>query len=226
MKIIAFTLVLLSSPSLFGQTRIGGDLNTQLNTINFTTHYQRVIRGPFLFSAGIGAGLYGHGKNVGDEAQIVEGFGFGNAFKTLPSTYSTQRPSYLLRATEASSAGYCAFIGFGVFKEFANFHGIRFNVNHRFSLIRSKVTAYYRDFEIQETIPTLHEIWHSVGAVNLELYHTIRLSGRNSFYWGMKLPYYYSLDKARFDPKVHQEVLYQLQPELAVGFTRSIGTCD
>lgn len=226
MKIFASVLFLMSSPFLMSQSRIGGDLNTQLNTINFTAHYQRVIKGPFLFTTGIGAGLYGHGKNVGDENQIVNGFGFGNAFPRLPKRFSSDRPDYLLRATEVKSSGYCAFVGIGAFKEFANLHGVRMNLNHRFSIIHSKVTAYYRDFNLQETISTPATIWHAVGAVSLEFYHTMRMSGRNTFYWGFKLPYYYSMDKTRFDPKVNGEVLHQFQPELSVGFTHSIGTCD
>lgn len=225
MKLLFTILLILLSTVVTGQQRIGADINTRLNTLNFTVHYQKVIKGPFLFSAGIGGGYYGHGENWGSKAQIKNGFGFGNAYSDLDNAFADSS-SYLLRATKTRGSGITAFVGLGVYKEFANYHGIRVNINTRFSMVNSKVRGSYRDFNTERAIFVTKNIIHPVGAVSLELYHTMRLTGRTTFYWGFKMPYYFSLDNAKFNPKVDSEVFHKLLPDLSIGFTRAIGRCD
>jgi len=62
--------------------------------------------------------------------------------------------------------------------------------------------------------------------VSPELYHTIRIGGRSTFYYGVRLPYYFSLHIDNFDPQVDKDLFYGLEPELAVGVTWQIGKCD
>jgi hypothetical protein len=223
-------LRLLIALFLFGnanaQQRIGVDFNSRLINGHLTVQYHRVIKGPFLFTAGIGGGFHGYSENVGSESQVRNGF-YQKGYPYFPDTEVDEDGDYLLRGTDTKGAGWTAAVGIGVFKEFANFHGFRFNINHTFSWMRSDTKAFYKDFDqIAITTSKYKDIWHPLGAISLELYHTLRVNGRFTFYWGVKLPYYYSLDKGRYNPKVDSELFHKFLPDLSIGFTRAVGKCD
>ncbi len=226
MRLLCTLSLLLFASSSFGQQRIGFDFNSRLTNANFTVQYHRVIKGPLLFTTGISGGYFGPAGNFSDSAQVVNGF-HQNSYPTLTNSFSRNGGNYQLRGTGTKGTGIGAFVGVGVFKEFANFHGFRLNVNHHFLWGRSHISAYYRDYN-QERGNTWRtaNVWHPLGAVSIELYHTMRLNGRFTFYWGGKLPYYYSMDKARFNPKVDGELFHKFLPDISIGITRAVGKCD
>lgn len=227
MKIVSTAFILIAFQVSYAQQRIGVDFNSRLINGNLTVQFHKVIRGPFLFTTGICGGSYGPGGSFSDSAQVVNGF-HHNSYPNFPEQFSNSDGDFMLRGIGTKGTGVGAFVGLGVFKEFAKLHGFRFNVNHYFLWARSRAHASYRDYtdEIWGRTGRNQNIWHPVGAVSLELYHTYRINGRYTFYWGGKLPYFYSMDKARFHPKVQGEIFYKFLPDISIGITRAVGKCD
>jgi len=226
MKNICTVLLFLFSGTLVAQQRIGADLNTRLGNAHFTVQYHRVIKGSLLLTSGLGGGYHGFAQTIGNEDQVQNGF-FHNSYRSFPQEIVEDNARMQLTGTDVKGSGITGFVGIGFFKEFKNFHGFRCNVNHTFSWMRSKVRAFYKDYDlIGATTSEFQIIEHPLGAVSLELYHTIRINGRWTFYWGAKLPYYYSLDKARYDPRADSELFHKFLFDASFGFSKSIGKCD
>lgn len=226
MKHFFLTLALCCSVTAFSQQRIGFDLNTHLTNFNFTAHYQKVIKGPLLLSTGVFGGKYDDGQNMNDTALVYSGLNLGIAYPQLPGSITNPEGTFILGSTATIGYGLGAYIGIGIFKEFKNFHGIRFNVNQRFGYMLSDVrSSYYRPMKFR-FLHAYTNVWHLSGATVLELYHTYRFTGRSTLYWGFKLPYHYSLDKKKFNPQKTSEALYQFTYDLSFGMTYAIGKCD
>jgi hypothetical protein len=224
-SIIIFSCFLLSLNS-FGQKRIGVDLNTHLINLNCAIHFQEVIKGPFLYSAGIFFGGNGYGSNYNSNKAVENGHDIGAAYPGIPSTYTDTSGTYNLKSYSNLGRGFGVQVGLGVFKEFGRSHGIRFNINNRFGWMKSDMLVYYHMDGVERSKVTRPDIYHPVGAVSLELYHTIRISGRSTFCWGLKAPYFYTLDKGRFNPQRDSELYHKFKLDLSIGITRAIGSCD
>lgn len=212
--------------SAFNQKRIGVDASTQLNNLNFTFHYQQVIKRNWLFGAGFFAG------GNGDAMVLNDTMGLYN--NTIRSPYSnvnqpyidSNNVSYSILEYQARGKSIGLQAGFGYFHEFGVKHGIRANLYAKLGYASSKIYGYYRSTEtFTEAFRRLYAS-HWVGAVSLELVHTIRFSKRYTFYYGAKVPFYFSIDKATFDPQSFQDLYAGVEPELTLGITRIIGQCD
>lgn len=226
MRYFFLTLLLCSSTYLLGQQRIGFDLNTHLTNMNFTVHYQKVIKGPLLLATGLFGGKYDDGSNMNDTALVYSGLNLGIAYPKLPKSITNAEGTFLLGSTATIGYGAGAYVGLGLFKEFKNYHGIRFNLNQRFGYMLSDVrSSYYRPMKYR-FLHTYTNIWHLSGATTMELYHTYRRDGRYTFYWGFKVPYHYTLNKRVFNPQKTSEALYQFTMDLSLGLTYAIGKCD
>lgn len=210
-----------------GQQRIGLTLNTRLNSLNFTGTYQKVIKGPLLVSIGAGAGSFGHSDNEVTNRYINNNNGFGSSYTVVPNEVQGKIGTCQLVHTKTAGKGMFLSAGFGVFKEFQNYQGIRFNLNNEFTWAHSEISGYYQNPSAFNSVTTRKfQVWHPIGAISLEVYHTMRMTGRYTMFWGIKLPYHYSLDKGRFSPRFSDELFYNFRGELAVGFTKAIGSCD
>lgn len=222
-----FLIICLSISGLsFGQKRIGIDVNTHFHNLNFTTHYQQVIKGPILFSTGIFFGDYGEGGNFNDPSVIAGGFDIGAAYPSVNMTHTDTSGVHHLKSYRADGHGFGVHFGIGIYKEFRNFHGIRFNLNNRIGWMKSDIRAIYVLPGMTRGHGESFTIRHPVGGLTLELYHTVRMSGRSTFYWGVKAPYYYTLDKGRYNPKKDSEMFYKFRMDMTIGFTRAIGKCN
>lgn len=226
MKNALIIFLLFFSVNAICQQRVGFDINTQLISLNATIHYQKVVAGPLLVSIGAYGGGMGEGYNSNTRTLALSDIGIASAFPTIPNEIN-HYGEYRLQSTFTRGFGLGAILGIGLFREFKNFHGIRFNMNNRFGWMDSKVNAHYANIEQEKRyIKTFTKIWHPIYSLTTELYHTMRYNGRMTFYWGVKLPYSFSLDKGRFNPQRDSELFHKLRLELSLGLTRSIGKCD
>lgn len=210
----------------FSQKRIGFDASTRLSNVNFTFHYQQVIKNNWLF----GAGIFGGGNGT----ELITNDTLGLYDNSIQSAYAsvdqpfvdTNNVSYgiLDYLSKGRSLGVQA--GVGYFHEFDSKHGLRANLYGKIGYASNKVRGYYRSIENFTEKTRNNYVSHWIGGVSLELAHTVRLSGRNTFYYGVKAPFYFSLDRAKFNPQSYQDIYYGVEPEFTFGFTRVIGKCD
>lgn len=227
MKFALTAILIFITLISFSQQRIGVSVNSNLASINLNLNFQKVIKGPILLYSGISFGSFGKSENLATDTYLNQNSGYGSPFPSVDREIRDVNGTYILCDINTKGSGLIASFGLGVFKEFQNFHGIRFNVNQEFGWVKSYVSAFYRhtsDPVGRRVVAS--EIWHPIGSLSFELYHTIRLSGRNTFVWGFRMPYHYSLDRGRFQPRNMSDIFYNFRPEISVGMTRSIGKCD
>jgi hypothetical protein len=228
-KSTVIILLILFNSSFYshGQQRIGLDISTRMTNLMFTTHYQKVIKNRFLFSIGVFGGNHGHAFVKNDTLALYSNNQPQSPYNRVNEVQfdTTGNHYYLLdyRST-GSSIGIQA--GLGYFHEFDPQHGLRTNINATVGYVGTHVTGYYRSTHIFREILAVHHQAHWVASISLEAYHTIRLSGRLTFNYGVKVPFFYSIDQSTFNPTTHKDLLYGFEPHLSIGITRVIGKCD
>ena len=224
-SLVIFCALLFNFNS-FGQQRIGVDLSSRMQNLMLTVHYQKVLKNRFLYSAGIFAGNNGNVFISNDTIRLYAGTPiaspYNEANKPIIDTSGTY--SLLDYRTNARSVGIQ--FGLGYYHEFDVQHGLRVNLNSSIGYVSTQLGGYYRSIDNFTEQYAVHHTQHFVGSISLEAYHTIRLTGRLTFNYGVKVPYFFSIDKAKFAPMVSKDLLYGFEPQLSIGITRVIGKCD
>lgn len=231
MKNYLFTIlaILIFQSTNFAQQRIGLDLSSRLNDITLTANYQRVVKKYWLISGGLTFGTMGRKFIVfdNDTTLLKNGYTIESPYSNVSTSFiDTGGNNFQLMRYSMNSKGIGVFVGIGCFKEFNIIHGIRFNLNAKFYSVRSKVYASYYNVQHSFFTRSIYFQNYFVGSLSPEIYHTIRLGGRTTFYYGVKVPYYFSIDQGRFKPMTNQELLSGFEADLSVGLTYVIGKCD
>lgn len=227
MKNVTLVCLILFSHICFGQQRIGIDVSTRAFNLNLTLNYHKVFKHNFLYSIGMFAGSFGEGWVDLTQEQYDAGLRVYSPFNSLNQpVYDTAFNEYILLDYKTTGGGFGFHFGIGVFHEFSIIHGIRFNLNNRIGFVRNKQSTLYYSSQEGKGISHIDVKNHFIGAISPEIYHTIRLSGRFTFYYGIKSPYFYSLNKHKFNPKYTKDLFNYWKPELSIGLTYVIGKCD
>lgn len=223
--VLLFMLYL--SNTLNAQQRIGLDISTRnLNSLMFTFHYQSVFSGNWLYGIGFFSGSNGRDIIQNNPERLYSGTPIQSPFQNVnrPIQDSVTTYSILDYSLQVRSIGLQ--IGLGYFFEFGSTHGLRINLNSRLGLAQTRTVGYYRSIETLKETKAPYVNYHWVSSIGLEITHTIRLTGRFTFNYGVKLPYYLILDKRSFNPTDHKDLVYGFEPELSIGITRMIGKCN
>ncbi|MFT5777664.1 MAG: hypothetical protein ACI837_000612 [Crocinitomicaceae bacterium] len=226
-KIFVSLLFIFIGFTTFSQKRIGLDFSTRMMDINTTFHYQEVLKNRLLWS--IGAFHGGMGKNDinGDTLNIHSGSrGNYSPYANVNEPFIDPSGEYALYDYKTKVKGTGVQFGLGYFIAFGPTHGIRTNVNFRLGYATVKTHATYARSYFSKVLFQTHENNHFFGGVSTELYHTIRHNKRFTFFYGLKVPYHFTVDKARFDPLKKADLLNGFEPEITIGITRNIGKCD
>jgi len=224
--IFSYFIVILSHCAI-GQQRIGVDVSSQMTNLMFTGHYQKVLKNQFLYSVGIFGGSNGRAFIHYDTILLYSNYPPQSPYSTINQGYSDSTGnqfSIFDYTTAGSSVGIQA--GFGYFHEFDVQHGLRFNFNTSIGYAHARVSGNYRSTENFSTVFDVRHTNHWFGSVSFEAYHTIRLTGRITFNYGVKVPFHFSVDKAKFNPVTYKDLFYGFEPHLSMGMTRVIGKCD
>lgn len=225
--LIISSILVLSNAN--GQKRIGFDLNTRLTDFQLTIHYQEVIKGGFIYSAGLFGGVMGSKLETyvfHDPNDVRNGLRVHSPFPSANQTISDTSGNYNLYNYSFGGSGIGLSGGLGYFVEFGHSQGIRINVNGRIGFAKSNFTGGYVSNTNTQKLYVRKEFQHIIAGVSIELYHTIRLSGRWTFYYGIKAPYYFNIDKGHFNSRNSEDLFSGLEPDFSIGFTRVIGKCD
>ena len=226
MRLTIFILVLFLNFNSIAQQRIGMDFSSRMDNLMLTVHYQKVLKNRILYSFGAFAGGNGRTFVKNDIQNFYSGVTIASPYAeaNLPVTDSSGTYSIIDYNYSAKSIGIQ--FGLGYFLEFGVEHGLRMNVNSTFGYVQSKLAANYGSTENFAKVLATHSLRHFIGSISLEAFHTIRLTGRLTFNYGIKVPYYFTVDEARFNPTTQKDLIYGLEPQISIGFTRVIGKCD
>lgn len=219
-----FLLLYLLMISFFAfNQRIGVDVSTRLENFNATLTYHQIIRSHFLVSAGIFMGGNGNAFAEIDTSAFDAGNRIRSPFPIINTYYDDSIGNYGLLGyqTVGSSRGF--HLSFGYFKQFNTLHSIRFHLNSRWGMAQNTVRAYYRATELLRTQKIITEQYHGIGSLGLEAFHGIRMGTRISLYYGLKLPYFFTLNKTKFAPVRPGDLFFKVKPELSFGLTYYVG---
>lgn len=216
---LPFILLLLSSFSCFSQQRIGLELFSHFDDLSVGTHYQKVVKSKFI----LGAGLIWINKRRGEAFQTEPGAALYTAVRSVPTSFDRYGEKYVVQTSRTVSKALMLTLNTGFFHEFDAVHGIRVNLNGRFGLAGNKGTYSYAGTLNDSIVPVGYSKNHLVTAVCPEIYHTLRQRQKLTFYYGVRFPIYFSLDKKNFDPVSRKEGFYGLEVELAIGITYFVG---
>ncbi|MNE28339.1 hypothetical protein D3C80_1217770 [compost metagenome] len=111
----------------------------------------------------------------------------------------------------------------GYFREFGSVHGVRVNLNGRVGGAQNSGSYAYKGMINDTIIPVHHQKNHLVAAISPEIYHTLRQRSKLTFYYGLRFPIYFSIDKRNFNPMFRKDGFYGLEMEIALGITYFIG---
>ncbi|MFT5858606.1 MAG: hypothetical protein ACI865_000694 [Flavobacteriaceae bacterium] len=225
MKSNLFIIFILLSLNASSQKRIGLDVSSHLLNINTTLHYQQVLKNRLLWSFGIFRGGMGKTITDGDTLNIYEGTNYSPySSVNQPFVDSSGTHNLLGYSMRGKANGLQA--GLGCFLPLGPKHGLRTNINFKVGYISTRVVARYKLTPSHNPVSLLSFNNHWFAGVSTEIYHTIRLIKRFTFYYGLKVPYYFSINKGRFNPLHKSDMLYGFEPEISLGLTRVIGKCD
>ncbi len=225
--LLKLLVVFLLAVNAYGQKRIGFDLSTKGNNIILTAQFNQVITNNLIYSVGLFGGGFGYSGVDLNRTQFNTGRRLKTPFDRInePITDSSGNV-YELFDYGTKGSGFGLQLGIGYFHEFSIVHGIRFNLNNRFGWMTSRLSVAHYNDALKQNINKFVRVSHLSGALSPEIYHTMRVGGRLTFYYGIKLPYFCSLDRNQFDPVNTKDLFYGWEPEVSAGFTYVVGKCD
>lgn len=211
---------------IYSQQRIGIDANTTGTSMNFTLSYQKVMKEHFLLNAGFFGGLlsYTHESHKRDE--LANGLTVLSPFDEINQPVNINDTTYQLMSYGMKCRGFGLQAGFGYFHEFSLKHGLKFFLNGRLGYSNTEALTHYANTALNREIERLYFNKHYFAALSPEINHTIRLTGRFTFSYGFKFPYYFLIDKKRYNTQKVSDSFYGLEPEFKLGVTMVVGKCD
>ena len=211
-------LSLFCALGTFAQQRVGVEFFTRLEDFSKAIHYQKVVQSHFL----IGAGAFFQGRyftyKTLSEDSTHNPFGFVDSrIEANGTTYHIA--DYNVRSNFAIGGQ----IMTGWFHDFSPYQSIRVNLNFRFGYAKSLVRVMYLNENNTYPLITTMVGYHSFQAISPEVYHTLRKTGKWAFYYGVRLPFYFSLFKKSYSPENSFDIYKKPKLELVIGVTRQIG---
>ena len=216
---LLFIVLISFSFSGFSQQRVGLELFSHLDDLSVGTHFQKVIRSKFI----IGGGLIWINRRVGEAFEYESGKILHTAMRNVPPSFERNNETYIVQTSRTTSKALMLTLNTGFFHEFGPLHGIRVNLNGRIGIAGSKGTYSYYGQINDTVIPVRYSKNHLVTGVVPEIYHTLRQRKKLTFYYGLRFPFYFSLDKRNFEPMHRKEGFYGLEMEVAIGITYFVG---
>jgi hypothetical protein len=210
------------------QQRVGFELSTNAFRLNTTLYIQKVLKNKVLISGGIFFGGHGFGGFLSDSMDRVAHVAAHSPFPKDMNVmqyagYEFRLSSYSLRKNNALGLQ----LGLGFFYEVNVKHGLRFNLNTKVGYSNAHILyTYYQRDAIQNVIQKYTTRPLLFVGISPELVHTIRATGRITFYYGVKVPYFTSLTKKMYNPIYTSDAFKGFEPELNIGFTRVFGKCN
>jgi hypothetical protein len=223
MKFIPLVLLIVSS-WCFSQQRIGLDISYRQLGLNASISYHKVFAKNWLISGALTFGQ--EGRYIADYRDFeLSKLDFFSPWDEVNQPILSEGSEYLLKRYSVKNKVLSVQIGLGYFHNFGVKHGLRAHVFMQYGQAFNQISGTYEAVDQTYNKLKLSKTNHSIAAVSTELYHTIQIWRKFTFYYGLKLPYYFAVDKSRFDPKRSEENFYGFEPELTLGITFLIGDC-
>ncbi|MEX1192760.1 MAG: hypothetical protein WEA99_12370 [Brumimicrobium sp.] len=223
MKTISFIIFFIPF-FVLAQQRIGFDVSYRQMGINSTLSYHKVFAENWLIS---GALTYGQkGRYIADYRDYdLSKTTFFSPWNEVNEPIISNGSEYHLKNYSVKNKALSVQIGIGYFHSFNVQHGLRGHILAQYGQAFNRINGTYDASDQSYNKHRLTKTNHSIAAVSAELYHTIQVWQKFTFFYGLKAPYYFSIDKSRFNPTRKDDNFYGIEPELSLGITYLIGDC-
>jgi hypothetical protein len=224
--ILIFLITCCFGFTALSQNRIGLDVSTRFQGANFTFNYHHLIKRNYLLSFGAYYGSNGN-TSVIDSPQFLEA---GNRkyspYAAVNADFIDNSGTRHLLSYKTSGVSYGLALGLGAFYQFNLDNSIRANLFTKVGRAETRVKGKYYSIENVNRIENEHTVAHFVAAFSAEAFHVVQLNPKLAFYYGVKVPFYFSVDKSVFNPRTLNDLYYGFEPEFSAGLTFAFGDCD
>lgn len=184
-----------TSVSMKAQRRLTFDVNSRITNLYFTANYLSVIRNKFFWSAGIEGGGYG----IADLYSPIPG-GITSPYRYANQVLEHENRNYVLKGYISKPRGLGISGGIGKFFNFTMVHGLRIETALRWICFEDRFTGGYVSTTVGAATYRKKRNVESTFGLTLNLYHTIAVAERSTFYYGFKIPYFVPLAHGGYKP--------------------------
>lgn len=227
-KLYSFLIVVLLANFISGQERIGFDINYRNNSYGATFSYHHVFYKNWIVSLSVTGGKKGFYQSEEYIPFLEDELGSNSIvspWNEFNAPLDSEFGLLYLKDFRTYNYSLAAQVGIGYFHNFNVIHGIRAHFTGQFGYGISDVYNVYRNTEKPLYIHR-KKAKYPIASLGLEAYHTIRVHQRFTVYYGLKIPYFFLIDKNQFNPKFKSYDFYGLMPEITLGITYAIGKCN
>jgi hypothetical protein len=204
--------VLIPAFCVRAQSRVAIDFNSALDNFFTTALYCHVLKKSFYFKTGLSAGNYGAAEVWNNDRPV---------YSPHSDLNSPPFPEYQLVHYVSRNKGQSLELGIGKFWEIDPIHTIRFDLQWKGYHIRETVWGGYISATDTNGIFERFQFSRYCTSIGPELFHAIRLTGRLTFYYGIKAPFFLPFRTKKFHPSHadKKDPTIGFQPQLALGLS-------
>jgi hypothetical protein len=216
-------LLFITIPSIgFSQQRLGLDVSYRQIGLNATLSYHKVFAENWLLSGTLSYGQ--KGRYIADYRDFDnKKLDFHSPWEAVNKPILSEGSEYHLKRYSVKNKALSVQIGLGYFYNFGVKHGLRGHLFIQYGQAFNQKNGTYEAIDQTYNKYELTKTNHSIAAISPEIYHTIQIWRKFTFYYGLKAPYYFAIDKSQYDPKRNVESFYGFEPEFTLGITFLIG---
>lgn len=194
------------------QWRWSNELSSQFESLSFSTHVQKAFANRYLLGIGVG--------NIGKERGAdYNDNNTHSSFSFVPDTWNYEGSTLYHAGENTRIRGAQLQLMTGYYWESSKKkHGLRFNANFKIGWLFSSNTVFYKQHDTIVAIHFNQNIRFMRGIVSLDVLHTIRLTEKTTFYYGLKNGLF--LPNSAYRPTEKQEAFRFYVPELCLGISR------
>lgn len=217
-KLLLVILLLTASAWGRAQSRFAMDFNSMLDDGFFSWHFCPVFAQTFYVKTGVSAGVFGRGYIWKSKESIAHD---GALVAPYESVNSGMGNGYALVDYETEVRGWALESGIGKFWALDNVHTLRLDIQGKWYQIREKLYAGYTPQSGTSTLDAFRkfEFRRHCFSIGPEVFHAIRLSGRLTFFYGIKFPVYFPVKTAEYKALNRKDITVGIQPNLAIGIS-------
>jgi|GEM_PF-1870601 len=218
MKLLTWFVFLSASFASQGQ-RVAVDFNTALDNGFVTLVYCHIVKPGWYVKGGFSTGNYGRSEHIEDVSEVQKGAAVVSPYTSI----NTANPGMKLFGYNSRRRGSAIELGIGKFFELGPIHTIRFDIQLKGYRITEDIFAGYV-MEAPGTVQRGLRVGYKRSGLSFgpEIFHAIRLTGRLTFYYGVKIPYFLPLRTVGYHPWKIKSPSTGIQPNLAIGLSYAI----
>jgi len=196
--------------------RVALDFSSALDNMYTSVLYCHIIKPTWYVKAGLSKGNYGRGNFVKNRAEAQA----GNPMVSAYASVNDGLPGLHLQGYDTRVKGVALEFGIGKFIEIGPVHTVRFDLQLKgYRITEEFWAAYVAPAPDTLTRGKTFEFKRNCLSIGPEIFHAIRISGRLTFYYGLKMPFYLPIRSEGYHPRGTKSQSIGVHPNLCLGMS-------